>query len=234
LTRPGDRHSPWFWPAICLGLAGLFLLLLWLDPVIESYFHSLRQTPQGYDVVFWRNLMDGSKYLGRGLTQFLFAVVIFGLGLWLGYQPLKRLGLCAATTVALSGLANTILKFAVGRPRPRMHYFAHTLGYQWETFSSLFNMRAAKATHLPLMGPSFLADFSSFPSGHAMTSFALAVVLARVMPRQRVLFYGLAAYISVFRVVGSSHFASDVLAGAVLGMAIGWLLAGPVFHLSRD
>jgi membrane-associated phospholipid phosphatase len=34
--------------------------------------------------------------------------------------------------------------------------------------------------------------------------------------------------------VGSSHFASDVLAGAVLGMAIGWLLAGPVFHLSRD
>ncbi len=217
-----------------LVLVAVFVLLLWLDPMIESWCHSLRRSPYGYDIVFWRNLMDGGKYLGRGLTQFLFTVVIFGLGLWLGYRPLKRLGLCAATTVATAGLIDTVLKYLIGRPRPRMYYFAHTLGYRWETFSPMFNMQAAKANYLPLMGPNLLADFSSFPSGHGMTSFALAAVLARVMPRQRVLFYGLATYIAVFRVVGSSHFATDVLAGAVLGLAVGWLLAGPVFHLSRD
>jgi membrane-associated phospholipid phosphatase len=218
-------RRPWFVRTIVvLDFVGVLVLLLVLDPYIETWCRALRLSPQGHDVVFWRDLMDGAKYLGRGVTQFLFALGLLALGILVGHRPLWRLGTKASVAVAASGLLNVLFKFLLGRPRPRMHYFAHNLGYDWETFLTFFNFKLGKAYYLPWMGPSFNADFSSFPSGHAMTSFALAVVLARALPKQRVLFYGLAVYIAAFRVVGSSHFASDIYGGALLGLAVGWLV----------
>jgi undecaprenyl-diphosphatase len=63
----------------------------------------------------------------------------------------------------------------------------------------------------------------SFPSGHATVSFACAVVLASVLPRLAVPCYLLAAAIAWSRVVTGVHYPLDVLVGAVLGLAIGWL-----------
>jgi len=221
-----------WWVVTGLGLAGLFVVLLYLDPVIESAARSLRQGTGGYDVVFWRDLMDGAKYLGWGLNQLVFCLAVLALGLWLGYRPLRRLGGSLTAAMAAAGILNFILKYLIGRPRPRMYYFTRYFDFEWERFASIFNLQHAKADYLSLMGPSLNADFTSFPSGHAMTSFALAVVLARAMPRQRVWFYALAAYISVFRVVGSSHFATDVLGGAVIGAMIGWLFARWILPVS--
>ncbi|MBU0513414.1 MAG: phosphatase PAP2 family protein [Proteobacteria bacterium] len=228
----GEAARPRWWVVTGLGLAGLFVLLLYLDPVIESAARSLRQVPGGRDVVLWRDLMDGAKYLGRGVTQFLFGLVVMALGLLLGYRPLRRLGGSAAAAVAAAGIMNLALKYLIGRPRPRMYYFTKYFGYQWERFSSIFDLHQAKADYLTFMGPSLSADFTSFPSGHAMTSFALAVVLARALPGQRVWLFVLAAYISVFRVVGSSHFATDVLGGALIGTMIGWLFARWILPVS--
>jgi undecaprenyl-diphosphatase len=60
----------------------------------------------------------------------------------------------------------------------------------------------------------------SFPSGHATVSFACATVLALAVPRLRALFYALAVLISLSRVYVGVHYPFDVLAGAVLGVAI--------------
>ena len=60
----------------------------------------------------------------------------------------------------------------------------------------------------------------SFPSGHATVSFACATVLALAVPRLRVPLYALAALISFSRVYVGVHYPFDVLAGAVLGVAI--------------
>ena len=60
----------------------------------------------------------------------------------------------------------------------------------------------------------------SFPSGHATVSFACATVLALAVPRLRWPLYGLAALISFSRVYVGVHYPLDVLAGAVLGVAI--------------
>jgi len=60
----------------------------------------------------------------------------------------------------------------------------------------------------------------SFPSGHAATSFACATILAFAVPRLALPFYVLAAAIAFSRVYVGVHYPLDVLAGAVLGLAV--------------
>ena len=61
----------------------------------------------------------------------------------------------------------------------------------------------------------------SFPSTHATLSFALATVLIAQEPRLRAWLYMLAICISLSRIYLGVHFAFDVVAGAILGVAIG-------------
>jgi membrane-associated phospholipid phosphatase len=61
----------------------------------------------------------------------------------------------------------------------------------------------------------------SFPSGHAMSAFAVAAAIAVLAPRTRWAVLGLAAAIAFSRVYLGVHFWIDVLAGAGLGIAIG-------------
>ena len=65
----------------------------------------------------------------------------------------------------------------------------------------------------------------SFPSGHAMTAFAVAGAVALLAPRLRWPVLALASVIAFSRVYLGVHFWLDVLAGAVLGSAIGALIA---------
>ena len=72
---------------------------------------------------------------------------------------------------------------------------------------------------------------ASFPSGHTAASFAAATVLASFYPIAAPLVYALATGVGVSRVHLGHHFPSDVVAGAMLGVASGsglaWLLRMP-------
>ena len=61
----------------------------------------------------------------------------------------------------------------------------------------------------------------SFPSGHAMSAFAVAAAIAVLAPRTRWAVLGLATVIGFSRVYLGVHYWIDVLAGAALGLAIG-------------
>ena len=65
---------------------------------------------------------------------------------------------------------------------------------------------------------------SSFPSGHAINSWALASIIAHEYPRPLIvpiMAYGLAATVVGSRFAARQHFASDVVVGGAMGWFIG-------------
>lgn len=63
----------------------------------------------------------------------------------------------------------------------------------------------------------------SFPSAHTTRSFAAATVLGTRLRRGRWALFAVATLIGLSRVVVGVHFPIDVIAGAGLGLLIGWL-----------
>jgi undecaprenyl-diphosphatase len=64
----------------------------------------------------------------------------------------------------------------------------------------------------------------SFPSGHTATAFATATVIGLLHPRLRLPAFGLATLVGLSRIYLGVHFLFDVLAGAALGIAVGWVV----------
>lgn len=64
---------------------------------------------------------------------------------------------------------------------------------------------------------------SSFPSGHSMRSFSFAFVGSKLWPRFSVPLYVLAFLVSFARIYVGQHYPSDVIAGALLGLLVGYL-----------
>lgn len=64
-------------------------------------------------------------------------------------------------------------------------------------------------------------DQFSFPSGHTMTAFSIALVVSYFYPSLEAPLFFLALSIAISRVVLGMHFLSDVLAGMVLGAGLG-------------
>lgn len=63
-------------------------------------------------------------------------------------------------------------------------------------------------------------DRFSFPSGHTMTAFSIALVISYFYPSLEGPLMFLAFSIALSRIVLGMHFLSDVLAGMVLGVAL--------------
>ncbi|MEM5814684.1 MAG: phosphatase PAP2 family protein [Candidatus Aenigmatarchaeota archaeon] len=73
--------------------------------------------------------------------------------------------------------------------------------------------------------------FSSFPSGHAANAFLAAAILSVSYPRYKWHFYALAAVVALSRVYLGVHYPSDVAAGALLGIVVGWSV---VKYITRE
>lgn len=109
-----------------------------------------------------------------------------------------RAAMFAFTSIAVSGVLVNLLKVALGRVRP---------GGPFELVVGSF------------LGPT-LADYArSFPSGHATTLGAVAAVTALLAPRLLVPMALLAVAVAISRLLVGYHFASDVIAGLLLGWA---------------
>ncbi|MBM3275444.1 MAG: phosphatase PAP2 family protein [Candidatus Sericytochromatia bacterium] len=114
-----------------------------------------------------------------------------------GSRPALELAGTAAAAEITSGLASFGLKALIDRPRP------------YETLTTL---------RTPAGGE----DSKSFPSGHAALSFAWAPVVAYDEPALAIPAYLLAGTITFSRLYLGVHYPSDLVFGAIIGLASGY------------
>ncbi|HVP48482.1 MAG TPA: phosphatase PAP2 family protein [Bryobacteraceae bacterium] len=121
-----------------------------------------------------------------------------GLAVLVSHDPARHQAIGAAALAVLAGIFSfKVLKRAVGRRRP-----CSLQPHAW-------------ANLLP-------PDQFSFPSGHSITAFAVAVSLGAFYPATFSVLLFCAASVAISRVVLGMHFLSDVLAGSGLGALLGY------------
>ncbi len=141
------------------------------------------------------------NYLGKGLTLVLISLAIGGIGLWTKSDRWKFAGLNSLLAHGIAALITQFLKHTLSRPRPRLMDTT-----EWE------------------IRPTLEIGLDSFPSGHTSGSFSMAMVLAYYFPKGRVLWFGLASFNAMCRVIKGSHFPTDVLAGLLIGIGCSLVL----------
>lgn len=188
-------------------LAGLALI----DPTLSRYGQGL---PAPVVTIFrWLTRLGDSDYI---LIPSLIVLLAGGGAALLtrkesvrsALRRLAGIGGFVFVGVGLPSLFTTIVKRMIGRSRP-----AHleTVGaFDFRTFSWLD------------------WTYQSFPSGHTTTGFALCFVVSFLFPRTFPLMLVLATLVGVSRIVLGAHYATDVLAGAVVG-TLGAYLVRNVF-----
>jgi membrane-associated phospholipid phosphatase len=100
-------------------------------------------------------------------------------------------------SISASGLINMLIKWLTGRNRP-INLFK----------SGLFGFNYLKVVY----------ESTSFPSGHTVTAFALATAIAIIYPRWSIPAFTAALAIGISRILITSHYLSDVIAGAGVGI----------------
>ena len=131
------------------------------------------------------------------------SAALYVIGVWAAHLWLvKRRALAYDFLVALlvTVAVTEVLKFAIGRPRPVDVY-----------------------ANVTVLKPALFPDFTdpSFPSGHTSRAFVFAVLLGL---HERKWLLGLLPYavlVGLARVYEGAHYPSDVLGGAVVGLALG-------------
>lgn len=65
----------------------------------------------------------------------------------------------------------------------------------------------------------------SFPSNHALNNFAAAMFFTRLFPKFKWILFITASLVALSRVYLGLHYPSDIIGGAILGAAFGYLFA---------
>ena len=126
-------------------------------------------------------------------------VAVFFLLLWGGSRG-KALILSAGVGVAISDpLASRLLKSFFHRTRP---------------------CHGETPAHLPIG----CSDSYSFPSSHAVNIFCEATIISMIYPRATPYAALFAAAVGYSRIYLGVHYPFDVMGGALIGVATGWLV----------
>ncbi len=201
------RHSTllarqlWIW-GVVTGFVCV-ASILWVDVSLALFLNGYRDTA-------WADFFAAITDFANGAIWY--AVALVGIGLaYLRRKILPDLPDAARlskevrawvfmiASMATSGILINIIKFVVGRERPR------------------FLFREGTTDFHPLALR--IAD-CSFPSGHTQSICAAMLCLAFLFPALRPLFFVIAVLVSASRVIIGAHYLADVIASVFIAIAI--------------
>jgi membrane-associated phospholipid phosphatase len=153
-----------------------------------------------------------SEVFGYGGTVIVIIVIACALDPR-GWRVAPRLVISALGAGVMADLVK-LLVFV--RTRPEVSDLNASAG---DTFVSWFPPGAGE--RLRELNLEYGAELQSFPSAHTATAVGLAIGLSWLYPRGWWLFAALSAMAGWQRIHSESHFLSDVLAGAAIGLLVG-------------
>jgi membrane-associated phospholipid phosphatase len=168
--------------------------------LIATDRRTVEQIPASRDAVLagkW-----GSR-LGAAYTLLPLNAGVYFLGSATRNERLRETGILAFEALADSTIVELAIKGITQRERPLE---GDGRGRFWKGQGRLWDAKA------------------SFPSGHAINSWALASIVAHEYPHPRIipiLAYGLSGTVVLSRLAAQKHFPSDVVAGSAMGWFIG-------------
>ena len=168
-------------------------MLAYVDPIVELE-HLILQSVQD---IRWAPATALFVLASAWWVKGPLFILLAGLGDARSRRRLPLAAVATATSLAFACLVSALLKDTFDRARPE----------------------AADPSIVPAIAT---PSNASFPSGHAMTAFATAVVVGALHPRLRWPALAVAALVALSRVYLGVHFALDILAGAAIGTAIGF------------
>lgn len=193
--------------AFCVALFISFLGLSQFDLPIVRYVRSVTiHLPSDQLTIPWMAFTSHvGNWIGDGWHLAEVSLALLALG-WV--RKRQHIVVAAIQSLIGHGIAALLvngLKHLIGRPRPK---FTHA--GDWH------------------MSVSWVSGWDSFPSGHSAATFAVATVLAKRFPVVGPLCISVAAFVALSRVLRGSHFPTDVVGGAVVGILSGSLAAAPL------
>jgi len=184
------------WAGIILLLCGLACFVI--DRRAAHVFHAVVNRHAERILHRTTDWAKGAHWLVIALLGYLVAQVF--VRLHLKTPAISLLNRACVAFLASLAIASVILhttKILLGRRRPRDELELNLYGFRPFTFD--------------------LAS-DSFPSGHALTIVCVAVILTSVSPMLAPLWFAIAIYLAMTRALLNSHYLSDVLVGAAVGL----------------
>lgn len=129
----------------------------------------------------------------------------------------KRLAMLGVKTFVITGSVNYVFKQLFHRHRP----------YQVE--EEILSGKINKLTQYEWDGPVSNLVYSSFPSGHTVSAFAMATIISSEYREYKwvpVVSYSIATLTGLSRIYDNRHWGSDV----VMGAALGWGMAKLIYN----
>jgi membrane-associated phospholipid phosphatase len=178
-----------------------FILFRWVDIPLARW---LVGSPVPRDL---QKVLEAAEHFGTFYGEVLILAVLL-VAIPLDRRKLARV----AATAWIAGLSADLLKLTIARCRPK--YFDFDAVTSAHGFLGLFSFGAGGSRH------------QGFPSAHTATAVGFCIALGHLYPRGRSAFWTLAVLVGLQRMESHSHFASDVVAGALVGWVVGRLLTG--------
>jgi undecaprenyl-diphosphatase len=189
-----SRRSAFYWLIGIVIAAIAIAFAFYFDDAVRD-FMAQHQSPGG------RQFMRNVSYFGDWPSHVLLGLLLFGIAWRRHSKRWMRIFLVMLLSMAIAGVAGTLIKRSVPRARPSVK------------------------SELRWGGPRFSTKYHAFPSGHVLASTAFFGVLISVRRRVGLACLPIPIVVGLSRMYLGAHYLSDVVCAAVLGLLCALVVA---------